>query len=149
MRVASDMVIAVQQLSDLTTGAEPVAGKAEALERINPSQRDLLCELSYIYLACGQADKALALIRLVARCMPDDIGCLRVLAYALLANGRGEEALAALGRLAAIDHDRETRAPLLLLRSHALRLAGRSSEARLSFREFIAARRSPSMGDAT
>jgi tetratricopeptide (TPR) repeat protein len=140
------MVTAVQRLPHLTAA---VVRNAKVLERITPSQRDLLCELSYIYLACGQADKALALIRLVAGCMPDDIGCLRVLAYALLANGRGEEALGAVDRLEAIDHDREARAPLLLLRSHALRLAGRTGEARLCFREFIAARSSQSIGDAT
>jgi len=143
------MVTAVQQLPDLTAAAEPVVRNAEALERISPSQRDLLCELSYIYLACGQADKALALIRLVVTCMPDDIGGLRVLAYALLANGRGEEALAAVDRLAAMDNDREARAPLLLLRSHALRLGGRTIEARRAFREFVAARSSLSNGDAT
>jgi Flp pilus assembly protein TadD len=143
------MVTAVQQLPGLTAAVEPVVRNAEAQERITPSQRDLLCELSYIYLACGQADKALALIRLVASCLPDDIGCLRVLAYALLTNGRGEEALAAVDRLSAIDQDREARAPLLLLRSHALRLAGRTSEARLSFREFIVVRSSRSIGDAT
>jgi Flp pilus assembly protein TadD len=143
------MATAVQQLPDLTTAPDPVVGTAEALERISPSQRDLLCELSYIYLACGQADKALALIQLVATYMPDDIGGLRVLAYALLANGRGEEALAAIERLEATDPDPEARVPLLLLRSHAQRLAGRTIEARLSFREFIAARSSLPIGDAT
>jgi hypothetical protein len=143
------MVTVAQQLRDLTTAAEPVVRNAEGLERISPSDCDLLRELSYVYLACGQEDKALALIRLVAKRMPDDIGGLRVLAYALLANGRGEAALATVDRLEAIDNDRAARVPLLLLRSHALRLSGRIIEARHSFREFIAARGSRSTGDAT
>jgi Flp pilus assembly protein TadD len=143
------MVTAVRQLPALTTAAEPVIQNTEGLPRISSSQRDLLCELAYIYLACGQADKALALIRLVVACIPEDIGSLRVLAYALLANGRGEDALSAVDRLAALGDDREARAPLLLLRSHALRLAGRTVEARLSFREFIAARSRQPIGEAT
>lgn len=141
------MMTAVQQSPDLTTG-EPLVRTVEALGRITPSQRDLLCELSYIYLACGQADKALALIRLVVAWMPDDIGVLRILACALLANGRGEEALGVVDRLAVIDDGGEAQTPLLLLRSHALRLAGRTIEARRSFREFIAARGRQPLGDA-
>jgi tetratricopeptide (TPR) repeat protein len=143
------MVTSVQQLPDLTAAAEPAVRNAAALERITPSERDLLREISCIYLACGQADKALALIRLAARCTPDDIGCLRVLAYALLVSGRGEEALVAVDRLTAIDHDRLAPAYLQHLQSHALRLAGRTGEARLSFQQFIAARSRQPTGDAT
>src|SRR5262245_44384014 len=108
------MVAAANGLPDQAAAAEPAFGDGGALEGISPSQRDLLCALSFVYLACGQQGKALPLIRLVASSMPDDIGSLRVLAYALLANGRGEEALAAVDRLEAIDGDRQSRVPLLL-----------------------------------
>jgi Flp pilus assembly protein TadD len=107
---------------------------------IDTPQRDLLCALAYVYLACGQNVRALALLRLAERERPSDVGVLRVLAYALLAVGQGEEALDLVGRLEALDTDPEARTPLLLLRSHALRLAGRLDEAKQSFRDFVAAR---------
>jgi hypothetical protein len=142
------MVAAGNGLPDQAAAAEPAFGDAGALEGISASQRDLLCALSFVYLACGQQGKALPLIRLVASSMPDDVGSLRVLAYALLANGRGEEALAAVDRLEAID-DRQSRVPLLLLRSHALRLSGRTAEAKRCFQRFLAERSSLSIKEAT
>ena len=103
-------------------------------------QRDLLCALAYVYLACGQNLRALALLRLVERERPSDVGLLRILAYALLAAGQGEEAVDLVTRLETLDTDPKARTPLLLLRSHALRLAGRLDEARQTFRDFVAAR---------
>jgi hypothetical protein len=143
------MVIAAGRAADLADPAEAAARGSGGLQRLSPPQRDLLCALSFVYLTCGQESKALPLVRLVASSIPDDISGLRLLAYALLANGRGDEALATVDRLEAIDGDGQSRLPLLLLRSHALRLSGRTDEARLCFQRFVAARNSPSIEEAT
>ena len=107
---------------------------------IGGPQRDLLCTLSYIYLACGQPSRALTLLRLVERDAEDDVGFLRVLAYALIAREDGMEAMRIIERLEELDRSAKARAPLLLMRSHALRLTGRLDEARACFQAFTAAR---------
>jgi Flp pilus assembly protein TadD len=116
--------------------------KTDALSScvIDAPSRDLLCALAYVYLACGQNLRALALLRLAEREKPDDIGLLRVLAYALVAIGDGHAALRVIARLEALDTGSENASPLLLLRSHALRLAGRLDDARRCFRAFMTAR---------
>jgi Flp pilus assembly protein TadD len=107
---------------------------------INPRRRDLLCALAYVYLACGQNARALALLRLVERERPNDVGLLRILAYAHIAAGDGRAALEAITRLEALDAPEEAGTPLLLLRSHALRLTGQLDDARRCFRSFVAVR---------
>jgi tetratricopeptide (TPR) repeat protein len=107
---------------------------------IGGPQRDLLCALSYIYLACGKPGRALALLRLIEREAEDDVGFLRVLAYALIAGEDGTEAMRIIERLEELDRGANARAPLLLMRSHALRLIGRLDEARECFQAFTAAR---------
>lgn len=110
---------------------------------IGGPQRDLLCTLSYVYLACGQPRRALALLRLVARDAGDDVGLLRVLAYALIADKDGSGAMQIIERLQELDRSASSRAPLLLMRSHALRLIGRLDEARECFRAFTTMRLHP------
>jgi hypothetical protein len=131
--------------ADPSRPLQPVGLRALASRQgrplIDTHRRDLLCALAYVFLACGQNLRALALLRLVERERPDDVGLLRVFAYALLASGDGAAALAVVERLEALDSGLESRTPLLLLRSHALRLAGHLDDARKSFREFVAARR--------
>jgi Flp pilus assembly protein TadD len=107
---------------------------------IGADQRDLLCALSYVYVACGQCRRALALLRLVERARPDDVEAIRLLAYAHLANKDGAAALAAIDRLEALDGDPASKAPLLLLRSHALHLEGQTADARRQFDQFVSAR---------
>jgi Flp pilus assembly protein TadD len=107
---------------------------------VGADQRDLLCALSYVYVACGQCRRALALLRLVERARPDDVEAIRLLAYAHLENKDGAAALAAIDRLEALDPDPASVAPLLLLRSHALRLEGQTADARLQFDQFVFAR---------
>ena len=107
-------------------------------------QRDLLCALAYVALGIGDAQQAVTLLGLVLREVPDDVGVLRLLAYALVAVGDGARALAVLDRLEETAQDEtceETPAPLILLRSQALRLAGRLDEGRVAFRRFVEARR--------
>lgn len=102
-------------------------------------QRDLLCALAYVALGIGDNDQAVTLLGLVLRETPDDVGVLRLLAYALVSAGSGNQALAALDRLERLDQS-DPPAPLLLLRSQALRLAGRLDEGRAVFRHFVEAR---------
>jgi tetratricopeptide (TPR) repeat protein len=113
---------------------------ARSFPLIDTPRRDLLCAMAYVYLACGQNLRALVLLRLAERERPNDVGLLRVLAYALLAAGDGPAALEVVLRLESLDSDAECRAALLLLRSHALRLSGRLDDARRCFRDFLAAR---------
>jgi hypothetical protein len=107
---------------------------------IGADQRDLLCALAYVYVACAQCRRALALLRLVVRARPDDVEAIRLLAYAHLANKDGAAALAAIDRLDVLDTDQGSQAPHLLLRSHALRLEGRMADARRQFDQFVVAR---------
>jgi hypothetical protein len=107
---------------------------------IGADQRDLLCALAYVYVACGQCRRALALLRLVVRARPGDVEAIRLLAYAHLANKDGAAALAAIDRLDVLDTDQGSQAPLLLLRSQALRLEGQMADARRRFDQFVVAR---------
>lgn len=107
---------------------------------VDPPQRDLLCALSHVYLACGESRRALSLLRLVAAEWPEDVEVLRALAYGQIAIGDGESALELLDRLDRLDLEPTSRMPLLLMRSHALRLIGRWIEARSCFARFVIAR---------
>jgi Flp pilus assembly protein TadD len=121
--------------------AAPGASLVEAPGAIvDGPQRDLLCALSHVYLACGESNRALSLLRLVDAERPDDVEVIRALAYAHIAVGEGESALAQLDRLDGLDLDAASRTPLLLMRSHALRLLGRWLEARSCFAQFVIAR---------
>lgn len=107
-------------------------------------QRDLLCALAYVALGVGDGVQAVTLLDLVLREVPDDAGALRLMAYARVATGDGPRALEALDRLEELRNEAgegEPPAPLLLLRSQALRLADRLEEGRATFRRFVAARR--------
>ena len=103
-------------------------------------QRDLLCALAYVALGVGDGVQAVTLLDLVLREVPGDAGATRLMAYARVAIGDGDGALAALDRLEELEAG-EPPAPLLLLRSQALRLAGRLDEGRTTFRRFVAVRR--------
>ncbi|MGY3622254.1 type III secretion apparatus assembly chaperone SctY [Bradyrhizobium sp. USDA 10063] len=107
---------------------------------ISGQERDLLCALSYVHLACGQSAQSLALLRLLARDNSQDVELLRILAYALISEGFGDEALAVLDRLEILDDEPSSRLPLTLLRSHALRHAGRTEEARAVFQSYVSLR---------
>jgi Flp pilus assembly protein TadD len=116
---------------------------------VSGQERDLLCALSYVHLACGQHAQGLALLRLLDHEETRDIGLLRILAYGLVSDGAGEEALTVLDRLEGLDDQPGARLPLTLLRSHALRRAGRMEEAKLAFRDYVALRASASRPDVS
>jgi len=118
----------------------PDASEADAVEMISGPERDLLCVLSYVYLACGQSAKSLALLRLVAHEQSQDIDLLRILAYAFISERRGDEALSVLDRLDKLDDEPSSCLPLMLMRSHALRHAGRITEAQAIFKRYVSLR---------
>jgi len=115
---------------------------------VSRRERDLLCALSYVHLACGQSAQGVALLRLIEPDAIEDVGLLRILAYGLIAEGAGEEALMVLDRLDALDDQPGARLPLTLMRSHALRRAGRMDEARAAFQSYVALRAGAAETDA-
>ncbi|MGY3238043.1 Flp pilus assembly protein TadD [Bradyrhizobium sp. USDA 4472] len=121
-----------------STSTQPaIVAEAGAVELISGPERDLLCVLSYAHLACGQSAKSLTLLRLIAHEQSQDIGLLRILAYALISERRGDEALSVLDKLDRLDDEPSSCLPLMLMRSHALRHAGRMTEARAVFKRYV------------
>lgn len=105
-------------------------------------QKDLLHALTFLYLRHGQNRRALSLIMLAARRLPDDPGLMRTLAFAFIANGAAEEALEVLERLDQIHPARGTEPMRYLMKARALLHAGRIDEAKALFRQFVEARKS-------
>ncbi|OKO83964.1 histidine kinase [Bradyrhizobium sp. NAS96.2] len=103
-------------------------------------ERDLVCALSYLHLACGQGAQCVALLQLIVRDNSQDVDLLRILAYALISEGLGDQALRILDRLDTLDDEPSSRTHLMLLRSHALRRAGRMDEARAVFQDYVSLR---------
>ncbi|XIA67436.1 histidine kinase [Bradyrhizobium sp. TZ2] len=124
----------------LTPTPPPNVSRTGEVLLISEQERDLLCALSYVHLACGNSTESLALLRLVAHERSQDIDLLRILAYALISERRGDEALSVLDRLDTFDDQPSSRLPLMLLRSHALRQAGRMAEARAAFASYVSLR---------
>ncbi|GLR46021.1 hypothetical protein GCM10007880_65390 [Mesorhizobium amorphae] len=108
--------------------------------QISEQERDLLFALAYVHLACGQSAHSLALLRLLPRDNSREVDLLRILAHALISEGLGDEALTILDRLDTLDDQPSSRVPLTLMRSHALRRAGRMDEARAVFRSYVSLR---------
>lgn len=104
-------------------------------------QKDLLHALAFLYLRHGQNRRALSLIMLAARRVPDDVGLMRTLAYAFIANGAAEEALEVLERLEQLDLAGGADQMRQLLKARALLHAGRIVEARALFRQFVEGRK--------
>ncbi|WP_170991566.1 MULTISPECIES: histidine kinase [Bradyrhizobium] len=126
-----------------TPTQSPNVSKTDRVVPISGPERNLLCALSYVHLACGQSAHSLALLRLVVHEHSQDVELLRIFAYALISERLGEEALSALDRLDMLDDQPSSRLPLLLLRSHALRQAGRMAEAQATFKRYVSLRGSP------
>ncbi|GGI27782.1 MULTISPECIES: histidine kinase [Bradyrhizobium] len=124
----------------LTPAPPPHLSRAGEVLHITRRERDLLCALSYVHLACGQSAQSLALLQIVAHEHSYDVELLRILVYALISEGHGDDALAALDRLDKLDDDPSSRLPLMVLRSHALRQAGRMAEARALFKSYVSLR---------
>ncbi len=104
-------------------------------------QKDLLHALAFLYLRHGQNRRALSLIMLAARRAPNDVGLMRTLAYAFIANGAAKEALDVIERLERADKAGGADRMRCLLKARALLHAGRLAEARALFRKFVEARK--------
>ncbi|MDF0497176.1 histidine kinase [Bradyrhizobium yuanmingense] len=124
----------------LTPGPPAHLSSVVEVSHVSKRERDLLCALSYVHLACGQSAKSLALLQIVANEHSHDVELLRILVYALISEGLGDEALVALDRLDKLDDDPSSRLPLMVLRSYALRQAGRMAEARAIFKNYVSLR---------
>jgi len=99
---------------------------------------ELLHSLGYLYAHHGQTQRGLVLLLIAARIAPNDVGVLRTLAFALIAGGHGERALAVIDRIASLEPD--SPATLQLLKSRALWVSGDKIEARRCFRSYVEAR---------
>lgn len=108
---------------------------------MTPDQQDLLQALAFLYLRHGQNRRALTLILLAARHAPDDVGVLRTLAYAFVANDAPEEALDVIERLEKLDFAGGADEMRRLLKARALLHAGRRVEAKAVFRQFVEIRK--------
>lgn len=104
-------------------------------------QQDLLQALAFLYLRHGQNRRALTLILLAARHAPEDVGVLRTLAYAFVANDAPEEALDVIERLEKLDFAGGADQVRRLLKARALLHAGRRVEAKAVFRQFVETRK--------
>ena len=104
-------------------------------------QQDLLQALAFLYLRHGQNRRALTLILLAARNAPEDVGVLRTLAYAFVANDAPEEALDVIERLEKLDFAGGADQVRRLLKARALLHAGRRVEAKAVFRQFVETRK--------
>ncbi len=110
-------------------------------------QQDLLQALAFLYLRHGQNRRALTLILMAARHAPDDIGILRTLAYAFVANDAPEEALEVIERLEKLDFAGNADQIRRLLKARALLHAGRRVEAKAVFRQFVEMRKAKVAAD--
>lgn len=104
-------------------------------------QKDLLHALTFLYLRHGQNRRALSLIMLAARRVPNDVGLMRTLAYAFIVNGAAEDALDVIEQLEQLDRAAGADQMRCLLKARALLHAGRQDEARALFRQYVEARK--------
>ncbi|EXJ15648.1 type III secretion apparatus assembly chaperone SctY [Imhoffiella purpurea] len=103
----------------------------------SPERTEALRLLADVYLGQEQIDKALILLRALARLAPEDAGVWRALGYASLRAGQAEEALVAADTLLGLDAAMPANAPVLLLRALALRALGRAAEAQDGLRRYL------------
>lgn len=95
----------------------------------------LLHLLGHLYGCHGQTKRGATYLLLAAQLSPEDTGILKTLAYLLTLEGETEKAFAIIERLENLE---EMDQPgLALLKSRALLAAGRTSEARSTFRHFL------------
>ncbi|WP_376705141.1 hypothetical protein RQ479_11405 [Mesorhizobium sp. ISC25] len=98
----------------------------------------LLHVLGYLYGCHGQAKRGAAYLLIAAQLSPGNAGVLRTLAHLLILDGEADKALATIARLETLegmDHP-----VLTLLKSRALLVAGRKTEARSALLSFLSQR---------
>lgn len=98
----------------------------------------LLHVLGYLYGCHGQVKRGVAYLLIAAQLSPGNPGVLKTLAHLLILDGEADKALATIARLETLDG--MAHPTLALLKSRALRAAGRMAEARHAFRACLAQR---------
>ncbi len=93
--------------------------------------------LADVYMEQQQTNKALVLLRALARLAPQDPGVWRALGVASLRAGEPETALQATDTLLRLDPNMPANAPALLLRAQALQALGRLREAQESLERYL------------
>jgi type III secretion protein Y len=102
---------------------------------VNTEIAQLLHVLGHGYGGHGQTKRAIMLLIIATWLVPDDPGVLRTLAYTFLLDGAPEKALSVIDKLTAIEGDDHP--ALSLLRSRALKAAGREEEAQEAFSQYV------------
>ena len=104
---------------------------------MDADERALVGLLAQLWLRHGVPEKARTLLRGAAKLAPGEPELLKLLAWAEVACGDGEAALAAIDRYQAADPFADEGSPIELIRARALLLDGRPEEARASFARFL------------
>lgn len=99
----------------------------------------LLHLLGYLYGCHGQVKRGAAYLLIATQLSPDNVEILRTLAHLLILDGEADKALATVAKLETLEGKDHPALPLL--KSRALLAAGRTAEARTSFRDFIERKR--------
>ncbi len=99
---------------------------------------ELLHVLGHLYGSHGHVKRGATYLLIAAQIAPENAPVLRTLAHLLILDGEPDKALATIDRLESMqDSDQHT---LSLLKSRALLAAGRLSEAKRAFADFLAGR---------
>jgi predicted Zn-dependent protease len=107
---------------------------------VDEDERALAALLAQLWLRHGAPEKARTLLRGAVRLSPGAAELLKLLAWAEVACGDADGALAAVERYRAADPFADEASPIELIRARALLLASRPEEARAAFARFLARR---------
>jgi predicted Zn-dependent protease len=105
---------------------------------LDAAERQSLAVLAHVFIRHGRPERALPLLRALARLFPDDPDIAKGLAYAALAAGDAAGAMAAADAYRALRPGGPGAALIELLRSRALSRLGRQAEAERALGRLLA-----------
>jgi predicted Zn-dependent protease len=105
---------------------------------LDEAERQSLAVLAHVFIRHGRVERALPILRALHRLFPGDPDVAKGLAYAALAAGDAEGALAAADAWRAADPGGRGGALMELLRSRALARLGREAEAQQALARLVA-----------